>query len=102
MYSSVYVTASNEGEAEKIASFLLEKRLVACANILPVRSMYWWKGKIEKEPEAAVIFKTRDELVDEVISGIETCHSYEVPCIVSWPIKNGNPAYLDWIGEETR
>jgi periplasmic divalent cation tolerance protein len=98
----IYVTTKNAEEAEGIGNALLEERLVACANIFPaIRSMYRWKGAIERESEAVLIAKTKDTLVDKVIDRVRALHSYETPCIVAIPIVNGNPAYLRWIDDET-
>ena len=45
-----FITTAENEEAQKIANALLEKRLIACANIVKeISSSYWWKGKIEKE-----------------------------------------------------
>ncbi len=97
----IYMTAP-EGEAEKISEALVEKRLVACANILaPHKAVYRWGGKVERGEERAVIFKTRAELFEKVREDICALHSYECPCIVSWPITQGHEPFLDWIGLET-
>lgn len=41
-------TCATTQEARKGATLLLEKRLIACANIIPqVESLYLWKGVIE-------------------------------------------------------
>jgi len=101
-YCSIYVTTSNENEASKIDRTLVEERLAACTNILPVQSIYRWQGSIEETGEAAMFIKTRSELVDRVIERVKELHSYEVPCIVSFPIGKGNPDYLKWIGESTK
>lgn len=101
MFSMIYMTTGSNGEAEKISNTLLERRLAACANIFPIDSRYWWKDKIEKDNEVAVILKTRTELLDRAIETIKQLHSYEVPCIVSYEIKTGYQPYLDWIGVET-
>ncbi|MBI2851219.1 MAG: divalent-cation tolerance protein CutA [Chloroflexi bacterium] len=100
-YCSVYVTTATEDEAHKIGRALVEERLAACANILPIKSIYRWQGKIEETGEAAMFLKTRSELVDEVINRVKQLHSYEVPCIVSFPIEKANPDYLKWIEEST-
>jgi periplasmic divalent cation tolerance protein len=98
----IYVTTKDAAEAEAIGSALVEERLVACVNILsPARSIYRWKGAIERASEAVLIAKTRDTLVERVIERVRTLHSYEVPCIEAIPIVNGNPAYLRWIDDET-
>ena len=99
----IYVTAKNAEEAEKIGSALVEERLVACVNIIsPVRSIYRWKGAIERDTEAVLIAKTKETLVGAVIARIKALHSYEAPCIEAIPIVKGNPAYLQWIGDETK
>lgn len=97
----VYVTTKNEEEARKIANHLLEKRLVACANFFPIKSLYWWKGKIEKDNEAAIIMKTREGNIKNIITETKKLHSYDVPCIEFLPIEAGNPDYLEWIRSET-
>jgi periplasmic divalent cation tolerance protein len=40
-----YVTHADEAAARRLADQLLERRLIACANIHPVSSAYWWEGK---------------------------------------------------------
>jgi periplasmic divalent cation tolerance protein len=97
----VYVTAKDEEEAKKISRHLLEKRLIACSNIFPINSLYWWNGKIEDESETALIMKTQEKHKVEIIQVIKKIHSYDVPCIEFLPIKSGNPDYLDWIVNET-
>ena len=101
-YCSIYVTTGSEDEAANIGRILVEEKLAACANILPVKSIYRWKGNIEETGEAAMFIKTRSELADKVIDRVKELHSYEVPCIVSFPIEKGNSDYLKWVGESTK
>lgn len=98
----IYVTCGDRGEAEKISRTLVERRLVACANILqPHGAVYWWQGKVEAAEEVAVILKTPAEKFSEVEQAIKDLHSYDVPCIVAWPIERGYAPFLDWIEAET-
>lgn len=101
MASMVYVTVKDIDEAKKIANHLLDHRLIACANIFPIRSIYVWKGKVEDDPEVAMIIKTRSSLVDRIMKEIKKIHSYEVPCIVSYDIIKGDKDFLNWIRDET-
>lgn len=101
-YSLIYITAKDEAEAEKIGKALVDEKLVACVNIHPIKSMYRWKGKVQKENEAAMLIKTKAELVDRVIQRAKELHSYETPCIVSIPIEKGYAKFLEWVGESTR
>jgi periplasmic divalent cation tolerance protein len=99
----LYITASNKQEALKIGSALVKERIAACANVVgSIRSIYWWKGKIEKGAEAVLIAKTKQSLVKKAIAFIRNMHSYDCPCVVALPIVDGNPAFLKWISQETR
>ena len=98
----VYITAGDEAEARKIGRTLVEEKLAACVNILPIQSIYRWQEAIEEEAEMAMLVKTRIELADRVIERVKELHSYEVPDIVSLPIEKGNPDYVRWLGESTR
>ena len=99
---SIYITTGDEDEARRIGRVLVEERLAACVNILPIKSIYRWEENIEEENEVAMFVKTRAELADQVIERVKELHSYEVPCIVSLPIAKGNPDYLKWIEESTK
>lgn len=100
-YSLVYITTSDIEEARRIAKTLVEKRLVACANIVPeIESLYWWEGKINCEEEALIFAKTVREKVKNVIEEVKKLHSYEIPAIVSFDVSEGNKNFLDWISEE--
>ncbi len=102
-YVLVYITFSSREEAKKIAKILIEKRLVACTNIIPeITSFFWWKGKIEEEKESVLIAKTKKELFDKLLQEVKKLHSYECPCIIALPIVEGNPDFLNWIDEEVQ
>jgi periplasmic divalent cation tolerance protein len=101
-YIVVYVTAP-EDEAVNLAKTLVEERLVACVNIVPgLRSIYWWQGKVEDEPEVLCIMKTRSNLFESLRDRVRELHSYEVEEIIALPILAGNLPYLDWIKENTK
>jgi periplasmic divalent cation tolerance protein len=98
----VYITAGSLEEARKIGGSLVEARLAACANIFEgMRSVYRWEDEIREETEVVLFAKTRSELVDELVAWVKEIHSYDCPCVVALPIQAGNPAFLDWIAEET-
>jgi periplasmic divalent cation tolerance protein len=98
----IYITCQTTEEAEKIAGALLAENLIACANIMaPHTALYRWKGQTERAQECAIIMKTRSNLFDKVKEKIAGMHSYECPCVVSWPIERGYAPFLDWIAAET-
>ncbi|MEO8453723.1 MAG: divalent-cation tolerance protein CutA [Sphingomicrobium sp.] len=95
---SVYAVFANADEAERIGRTVVEERLAACVNILgPVRSIYRWQGKIETADERAAIFKTSQSKAEALVGRIAGLHSYDVPCIVSWPIEKALPKYAEWV-----
>ncbi|MCH7568655.1 MAG: divalent-cation tolerance protein CutA [Nanoarchaeota archaeon] len=98
-YIQVITAVDNEEKAHEIARFLLEKRVAACVQIIPISSMYRWKGKIEKSREWLCLIKGKD--FEKIESVIKKIHPYETPEIIEIPITQGNKKYLDWIDEET-
>src|SRR5207245_698436 len=58
-FAIVLVTAPSLKVARQLSKSALEKRLVACANLIPkIESHYWWQGKLEKSAEVLVIMKS--------------------------------------------
>ena len=95
---SVYAVFRDADEAERIGHMVVEERLSACVNINgSIRSIYRWNGAIESANEVAAIFKTTEARADALITRIAELHSYEVPCIVSWPIDRILGPYADWV-----
>ena len=98
--TSVYAIFANTEEAERIGRIAVEERLAACINILgPIRSIYRWKGAVETSDEVAAIFKTSNEQAGALITRIAALHSYDVPCIATWPIDKILGSYADWVEE---
>lgn len=97
----IYITTSSDAEAEKIAQALLEEKLIGCANIFPIKSMYWWEGRIAKEHEVVLIAKTLDEKYGRVKKVVEQLHSYKIPCITKIPVQT-NDAYGTWLRENIK
>ena len=100
-YSLIIATTSDRESAKKIARLLVEKRLAACAQLLPIESVYRWKDEINEENEIALFIKSRTALFEKVKTAIKENHAYEVPEIVQLPITDGLPEYLNWIGDCT-
>ncbi|MQR02703.1 divalent-cation tolerance protein CutA [Glaciimonas soli] len=89
--------------AEQLAKTLVERKLAACVNILPqVNSIYRWQGQIQQTAEVTVMIKTIAQRYDEIEVEIKATHPYDLPEIIALPITHGLPAYLDWIGVETK
>jgi periplasmic divalent cation tolerance protein len=98
----VYVTAPSVRAAERIGTVAVAEGLAACANVLPgVRSVFRWKGKVERAREAVLILKTRKGRVAALTRRIKALHPYDVPCVVALPILGGNGDFLEWVSAES-
>src|SRR5512136_355333 len=97
----VVFTTISPDKSESLAKNLLDSRVVACVNVIPVRSYYRWKEESCDEPEHLLIAKTTKKKADEVIRTIKNLHTYEVPEIIVLPVTDGYPPYLDWVHQET-
>ena len=96
-----YITCKDQKEAEKISRHLLEKRLIACSNMFPVKSMYWWQGKIQNDDEVVIMAKTNEKNFSKVKAEAKKLHSYQIPCILKIDAE-ANKDYDDWAGKEMR
>jgi periplasmic divalent cation tolerance protein len=100
---SIYALFANAEEAERIGRAMVEERLAACVNILgPIRSIYRWEGAVETADEIAAIFKTHHWQADALIERVTALHSYDVPCVVSWPIDKVLRRYAEWVEDSVR
>ncbi len=92
----VYITCRDAGEAKHISGHLLKRRLAACTNSFPIRSSFWWKGKLEHSKEVVVLAKGIERDYDEVVKEVRKIHPYKVPCIMKIPV-TFNKEYKGWL-----
>ena len=98
----VMVTTASQDEADKIADQVVRSRLAACASTIPtMRSTYWWEGKVVNDQEALLLIKTTSDKFNTLEETIRKIHSYKVPEIITIPVSNGFPPYLEWVLRET-
>ncbi len=98
----VFITAPS-GKGEELARRLVEERLAACVNVIRgVRSIYWWRGKVEADEEDLLVVKTSGEALEELIKRVREIHPYEVPEVIALPVEKGLAEYIAWVVEETR
>lgn len=98
----VMTTVADPAAGQRLAEGLLEKRLVACIQALPIQSTYRWKGAVQREAETLLLIKTRTALYPEVETFLRAHHPYETPEIILLPVTAGLPDYLRWIADVTR
>ncbi|GBD04165.1 Divalent-cation tolerance protein CutA [bacterium HR19] len=96
----VFITVPDEETGVKIARWLVEKKLAACINIIPIsKSVYIWKGKVEEHPEFLLVVKTKEKVFDMLKEEVEKIHPYTVPEIIGFEIKKSAEKYANWWDE---
>ena len=100
-YMLVTTACPDKASAKELARLLVEERLAACVQLMPIESVYSWKGEIHDENEVLLLIKTKSVLYERLQSLIWRNHSYEVPEIIQLPITGGLQAYMKWIDENT-
>jgi len=99
----VLTTLPADTDVVAFAKSLVEERLAACVNLLPLmESVYRWEGRVEVESERQLIIKTTRERTETLWERVRELHPYEVPEFVVLSIIDGNDAYLRWIADSTR
>ncbi len=99
------ITTAFEGrvDAEKMAAMLLEKRLIACAQISgPVSSSYWWQGKVVSSEEYLLVMKSDESRYNELEQLVGELHPYETPEIIATVITHLSEDYRQWLEKELR
>jgi len=101
-FSMVLTTVNSQQVKQNIINHLLEKRLAACIQVMPIESHYVWQEKICQDSEQLLIIKTESCRYPEIESAISELHDYDVPQIVQVPINNGFNPYLSWISASVK
>ena len=101
-YTVVMTIASSKDEARRIASGLVDAKLAACVQVLPIESYFAWDGEVQHEDELLVLIKSKRVDFDAINTKLSELHSYDVPEVISVPIQGGSATYLDWISDVTR
>ena len=100
-YCMILCACPGDDQAESLAGLLVERKLAACVQIVPIRSFYEWKGEICRDEERLLLIKTRVSLYGDIEAFITQNHPYEVPEIVMCPITGGYNRYFAWIDDVT-
>ena len=97
----VLTTTDSTDAADQLARQVVEARLAACVQVLPIRSVYRWQGAVREEAEVLLVIKTQSSRFEALEQFIGARHTYDTPEIVAVPIVAGSQAYQDWIVAET-
>lgn len=97
----IITTCATPEQAHTIAHALINKRLIACATLLPqAQSVYRWEGKIAEESETVMLLKSTLERIPQLEKELLALHPYRVPeFIVLCPEQVGT-LYSQWLTAE--
>ena len=95
----VLTTAPRLASARKLAALLIQKKLAACVTLIPsVESHYVWKGKKQKSGEVQLLIKTSPANFKRIGIFFKKNHPYDVPELISFPVKQISAGYAKWLG----
>ncbi|MCS7142479.1 MAG: divalent-cation tolerance protein CutA [Aigarchaeota archaeon] len=97
----VYVVTYPEKNYVEWVRSLVERKLVACVNVIPIRSLYRWEGSIVDEGEVLLLMKTSTSKSRALREVISREHPYEIPEIVEISPLSVNEKYLNWVVDAT-
>lgn len=98
----VVTTTAQSDDAAILAETLVVEGIAACVQIIePIKSIYRWQGKVEKETESLLLIKTTRDAYPAVEHVIKNTHLqkgwYETPEIIALPVESGSSDYLEWL-----
>ena len=96
-FSIVITTCADAAKAQPIIDALLNERLAACVQVMPINSHYIWEGAVQHDDEALLLIKCKAENFEPIKDLILNLHEYELPEVIQVPITDGLKPYLDWV-----
>lgn len=91
-------TVPDTESGESLARRVVEAKLAACVQVLPVmRSFYFWANAVQSDEENLLLIKTVPEKYDELEEFIKANHSYDVPEIAVLAADKVSAGYFGWM-----
>lgn len=99
----ISTTLENKEDAERIAGLLLDRKLIACAQISgPISSLYRWQGVTTSATEFSLSLKTTTGCAETVKTIMGQEHPYDLPEVIVQKIDNSSKEYADWVYGEVQ
>jgi len=98
---AVFTTVATHDDAARLAQLAVEQRLAACVQLSQIESLYVWEGRLRREPEVRIVFKTTDALYDRLEQALREWHPYDLPAIHALSFDRVHEPYAQWIVEST-
>jgi len=98
-FIELILTCANQEEAKAVASSLLDKHLVACAEFSNIESRFWWKANIEEAKEVRLTMLSSAAKFDTIYQQVKKIHSYDTPALRAIPISEVTEDTKTWLRE---
>ena len=99
---AVITTLPTREQARRLATLLVERRLVACAQLEEIESLYLWDGRLQEEGEIRLTLKAAETLYATIEATILEHHPYDLPAIHAIRLDRVHNAYGEWISNLNR
>ena len=86
-FIQMVLTCGSWQEAQRIADHLLEQRLIACAEFIPINSAFRWRGSFGENDGIKLVMESADHLYGAIETEIAQLHSYETFVLQTLPIE---------------
>lgn len=101
-FVQLILTCGSWQEAQRIADSLLEKRLVACVEMLDVKSKYRWHDKIDEADEIKLIMESVTNHFEQIETEVAKLHSYDTFVLQQLPISKLSKQASAWLSSEVK
>jgi len=95
---AVVTTLPTREQALQLARILVERQLVACAQLSAIESLYLWNGQLQQDPEVRLTLKAPESHYAAIEAVILERHSYDLPAIHALRLDRVHEPYAKWIG----
>ncbi len=99
-FVELVLTCGSWQEAQRIVDSLLEKRLIACAEFIEIKSKYHWERKLEENKEIKLIMQSIADNFQAIESEVAKLHSYETFVLQQIPLTNLSAKARTWLEQE--
>jgi periplasmic divalent cation tolerance protein len=92
---------TEESLREVAKDLIVNKKICACVNYAKIRSLYFWRNKLEDHPEFLTLFKTTVQRSEQAKAEIRKKHPYEIPEVVELKMNDVSESYVAWMAHMT-
>ncbi len=93
----VYTTFPDRETARRIVRGLVERGIIACANLREHEAIYPENGKVKETKEVGALLKTEVSKWKELKEEIRRLHPYKTPLLIRIDVDRVNHEYVEWM-----